>query len=934
MSSEMPKAYEPAEVEPRWYQYWMDHGVFRASTEAGDQRPTYVVSMPPPNVTGSLHMGHALFGTIQDVLIRHKRMQGYNALWQPGMDHAGIATQTVVERQLKRENLTRHDLGREAFIERVWKWKEESGGRILKQMQVLGCSADWDRLRFTMDPDLNRAVTEAFVRLYEEGLIYRDTRLVNWDVESRTVLSDLEVEQEEGVSGELYEFAYAVIDPEGEGANELVVATTRPETMLGDTAVAVHPDDPRYKHLHGKKLKHPFVDREVPIVLDDILVDMEFGTGAVKVTPAHDFNDFATGKRHSLEEVNIMNLDGTLNEQAGEFAGMERFAARKAVKRRLAELGFERGSRQHTMTLPRSQRSGTIVEPIISTQWFVKMEPLAKPALEAVKAGRTEIRPEEWVKTYNHWLENIQDWCISRQLWWGHQIPAWFCTKCDHVNVAREAPSACSKCQHPELRQDPDVLDTWFSSGLWPFSTLGWPEQTEALKRFYPSSDMETGYDILFFWVARMMMMGLHFMGDVPFRRVLLHGMVVDETGAKMSKVKGNTIDPLDLIHGADFKAVVAKASPGAPEAEALKKFQKAYPSTAKMGQGFEPYGGDALRMTLCSYSPQAKRIALSPKRFEGYRNFCNKVYNAVRYSLTHIEDASVTTEPPKVTLLINRWILSRLSKVVEESTRGIEDFRLDEGTQALYHFLWDELCDWYLEASKPVFSGGSDAEKEETRNTLAHVVEATLRALHPYMPFITEELWQRVPKPAASPKSIALCSYPDASVGIADGQAESDFEVLQGAISGARTIRTEYQVHPAAKVPLALRSADARIRELLAHEQLLVETLVKSDGAPEVQAPDAPRIAGSVVSVVGAVDVVVGLKGLVEASKEAERIERGLKKLDKDVVSLQKRLENPKFLENAPPEVVAEVREQLGSLEAQRGRLEEAKQLVAELEG
>ncbi|MEZ4374156.1 MAG: class I tRNA ligase family protein [Polyangiaceae bacterium] len=420
----------------------------------------------------------------------------------------------------------------------------------------------------------------------------------------------------------------------------------------------------------------------------------------------------------------------------------------------------------------------------------------------------------------------------------------------------------------------------------------------------------------------------------MPFRRVLLHGMVVDETGAKMSKVKGNTIDPLDLIHGADFKAVVAKASPGAPEAEALKKFQKAYPSTAKMGQGFEPYGGDALRMTLCSYSPQAKRIALSPKRFEGYRNFCNKVYNAVRYSLTHIEDASVTTEPPKVTLLINRWILSRLSKVVEESTRGIEDFRLDEGTQALYHFLWDELCDWYLEASKPVFSGGSDAEKEETRNTLAHVIEATLRALHPYMPFITEELWQRVPKPAASPKSIALCSYPDASVGVADDQAESDFEVLQGAISGARTIRTEYQVHPGAKVPLALRSADARIRELLAQEQLLVETLVKSDGAPEVQAPDAPRIAGSVVSVVGAVDVVVGLKGLVEASKEAERIERGLKKLEKDVVSLQKRLENPKFLENAPPEVVAEVREQLGSLEAQRGRLEEAKQLVAELEG
>ncbi len=932
MSSELPKAYDPTSVEPRWYRFWLEQGVFKASEREDDTRPTYVISMPPPNVTGSLHMGHALFGTLQDVLCRHKRMQGMNVLWQPGMDHAGIATQTVVERQLAQEGKSRHDLGREAFIERVWRWKEQSGGRILEQMQVLGCSADWDRLKFTMDPDLSVAVTEAFVRLHEEGLIYRDTRLVNWDVEARTVLSDLEVEQEEGVSGELYEFAYVVIDPPEGAPSELVVATTRPETMLGDTAVAVHPDDPRYQSLHGCRLKHPFVAREVPIVLDPVLVDMEFGTGAVKVTPAHDFNDFATGKRHQLQEINILNLDGTLNAEAGEFQGMERFAARKAVKRRLAELGLERGSRQHTMTLPRSQRSGSVVEPIISTQWFTRMEPLAKPALAAVREGRTTIYPEHWVKTYDHWLENIQDWCISRQLWWGHQIPAWYCDSCGAVNVARSAPEACKGCGGAALTQDADVLDTWFSSALWPFSTLGWPQETPALRRFYPSSDMETGYDILFFWVARMMMMGLHLMGDVPFRRVLLHGMVVDETGAKMSKVKGNTIDPLDLIQGAAFTDVVAKASPGAPHADALKKFQKAYPSTAKMGQGFEPYGADALRMTLCSYSPQAKRIALSPKRFEGYRNFCNKVYNAVRYALTYIDGVELSGAPPSATLLINRWILSRLSQVVEESTRGIEQLRLDDGAQALYHFFWDELCDWFLEASKPVFASGSEAEREETRLTLAHTIETTLRALHPYLPFITEELWQRVPRSPSAPLSIALASYPTAADGRLDAQAEQDFNQVKAAISAARTTRTEHQVHPGAEVPLWLKSSSASVRALLQAELSLIRTLVKTSGEPVVQGPEGERAAGGVVSVAGEVDVIVGLKGLVDPSKEAERIERNLKRLEKDLNSITGRLQNAKFLENAPPEVIAEVREQAASLSAQRERLEAARALVTEL--
>jgi valyl-tRNA synthetase len=931
--SELPKAYDPASVEPRWYAFWEEHGVFRASLEPNDSRETYVIPMPPPNVTGSLHMGHALY-TIQDVLIRHARMRGLNTLWQPGIDHAGISTQVVVERQLKREGKTRHDLGREAFIERVFRWKEQSGGRILEQMRVLGFSADWPRQKFTMDPDLSRAVREAFVRLYDEGLIYRATRLVNWDVESQTVLSDLEVDTEENVQGELYEFAYPVIGADAAaGANELVVATTRPETMLGDTAVAVHPDDPRYLHLHGKRLRHPFVAREIPIITDPVLVDMAFGTGAVKVTPAHDFNDFATGKRHGLEEVNILELDGKLNEKAGEFKGLDRFVARRAVKKRLAELGLERGSKPHVMTLPRSQRTNTIVEPLISTQWFVKMQPLAEPALEAVRSGRTRIVPEEWVKTWEHWLTNIQDWCISRQLWWGHQIPAFYCAACQHVNVTREDPTACERCGGTRLERDPDVLDTWFSSGLWPFSTLGWPEKTPALQRFYPASDMETGYDILFFWVARMMMMGLKLMGDVPFRRVLLHGMVVDETGDKMSKVRGNTLDPLDLIHGADFDKVVKKALPDAPLEEALAKFKKAYPSAAQMGQGFAAYGTDALRMTLVSYSPQAKRIALSPARIDGYRKFCNKLYNATRFALGYVDGEKLDGSVPQATTLANRFILARLGAAVLASTRGIQDFRLDEGSGALYHFFWDELCDWYVEMTKPVFASGGEDEKRETRAVLAHVLETSLRALHPYVPFVTEELWQKLPRPQGRPVSIALAPYPTALDAREDAAAERDMTLVTTAVGAARSVRSEHDVHPSAKIPLELRVADERAREVLRRESAAIEFLVKTDGAPVLGAPGGERPRGSVVSVAGDIEVLVGLRGLVDPAKEKERITRALKKVEKDLAVLDKRLANPHFIANAPPEVVLEVRSQKEQLERQRERLLEALALVSELE-
>jgi valyl-tRNA synthetase len=925
--SEIPKAYEPAAVERHWYEYWMKEGVFRASVEPTDERPVYVISMPPPNVTGSLHMGHALMGTLEDVLCRHKRMQGYNVLYQPGMDHAGIATQTVVERQLAREGLTRQQLGREAFEKRIWAWKEQSGGRILEQLRVLGVSAHWERLKFTMDSDMSRAVREAFVRLYDEGLIYRDTRLINWDWHSQTALSDLEVESEEA-TGELYEFAYQVVGSK----DELVVATTRPETMLGDTAIAVHPEDERYLHLHGKRVTHPFVDREIPIITDGVLVDKEFGTGAVKVTPAHDFNDFATGKRHKLEEINILTLDGRINELGGQFSGMTIKDARKAVKKALADRGLERGSKAHKLQLPKSQRSGVVVEPMISTQWFLNTKPLANKALAAVASGETVILPEEWRKTYDHWLNNIQDWCISRQLWWGHRIPAWYCSECSAISVGREAVTACQTCGGTQLNQDPDVLDTWFSSALWPFSTLGWPENTLELKRFYPSTDMETGYDILFFWVARMMMMGIHFMGQAPFKRVLLHGLVVDETGDKMSKVKGNTIDPLDLIHGATFQQVVDKALPGAPFDEAFTKFKKAYPSAAQFEAGFPEYGTDSLRFTLCSYSPQAKRIALSPKRIEGYRHFCNKVYNAVRFSMTYIEGSTPEAKVPATTALHNRWILSRLVHAVEASTRGIEDFRLDEGSGALYHFFWDELCDWFLELTKPIFAGSNAAEKDETRAVLAHVLEVSLRALHPYIPFVTEELWQRIPKPSAQPKSIGLARYPTANDGRLDTDAETSMAQLMGTITAARTIRSEYAVHPGAAIPVLLRTRNEQAQSLLREQLTAISTLVKTDGPPQFSAPDSPRPAGFVLSLCNDVEVLVGLKGLVEADKERARIARNLGRVDKDRLAIEKRMSNPSFADKAPPEVVAEAHAQLKSLSEQRARLIEAQQLADEL--
>jgi valyl-tRNA synthetase len=930
----LDQPYDPALVEPRWYAFWEKHGVFAATDAPSDTRPVYVVPMPPPNVTGSLHMGHAQRCTLEDTLVRWHRMRGFNTLWQPGTDHAGIATQLVVERGLAREGKSRLELGREAFVARVWQWRRETGDRILLQQRILGASPDWSRSKFTMDPDLSRAVTEAFVRLYEQGLMYRATRLINWCPECMTSLSDLEVESEEGANGELFEFAYEV-----EGGGEIVVATTRPETMLGDTAIAVHPDDPRYTALHGKRVKHPFVDRTFPIVTDAILVDPKFGTGAVKVTPAHDFNDFATGKRHQLEEISVLNLDGTMNANAGPFAGMDRKEARRAVKKALADRGLARGAKPHTLVLPRCQRSGGVVEPMISTQWFLKMQGMAEKALDAVHSGKTEIIPAEWVKTYDHFMQNIQDWCVSRQLWWGHQIPAWHHPD-GRIVVARERPAGLG----PEWTQDADVLDTWFSSALWPFSTQGWPDDTDALKKFYPASDLETGYDILFFWVARMMMMGLHFMGEVPFRRVLLSGLIVDETGDKMSKVKGNVIDPLDLVNGATFADMVAKTMPGAPESEALGKFKKAYPSAAAMGTGFPAFGADAVRFTLTTYPPSNKRIALAPRRIEGNKHFLNKIWNATRLALELLGPDYRWQDAAAPKGFVNRWIRSRFAAACSTAEEGLGAFRVDEAAHAAYRFFWNELCDWYLELAKPVLRRQADGtfvrpdEVAETQATLAYVLEGSLRLMHPLMPFITEELWQRVPRPASRKVSVAFGPFPtrDDEKGSRDADVEAWMETLQGVISAARTVRSEHDIDKKAEVPLHVRSASPEVVAFLRAHHEAIRLLVKTAGEPRFEAPGSERDRGTTVSVVagthGPIEVLVTLKGLVDPDDERTRIERELKKLEKDLAALEKKLASAGFVDRAPPEVVEEARKQRATMMEARGRLEESRKLVEEL--
>ncbi|MDY7232600.1 valine--tRNA ligase [Hyalangium rubrum] len=928
---ELSKAYEPTEVEDRWSDFWLERNYFRA--EATSEKPPFSIVLPPPNVTGSLHLGHALTATIEDTLIRWKRMSGYNTLWMPGTDHAGIATQMVVEKELKKtEKKSRHDLGRQEFLKRVWDWKNKYGARIGEQHRYLGASLDWSRERFTMDEKSSAAVREVFVRLYEEGLIYRAQKLINWCPSCHTALSDLEVEHDEAQKGSIWHIRYPV-----KGSDRtLTVATTRPETMLGDTAVAIHPEDPRYTGLAGGTVVLPLVDREIPIVADAELVNMEFGTGVVKVTPAHDFNDYQTGLRHNLPMISIFDENARTNKEAGLYAGLDRYEARKKVLEELSLQGYLDKEEPHTLSVGHCQRCNTVVEPRLSPQWFVKTEPLAKPAIEAVEQGRTKFVPESWTATYFQWMRNIHDWCVSRQLWWGHQIPAYYCTACsprlgDDTDlpidaptvrlggidfsradpiVARQQPTACPKCAGSSFTQDPDVLDTWFSSALWPFSTLGWPEKTPELKTFYPTSVMETGHDIIFFWVARMMMMGLHFMGDVPFRTVYLHAMVRDEKGEKMSKTKGNVIDPLDIIRG----ATVDKLSPS------LRN---------KFPQGMPAYGADALRFTLASLTQQGRDIKLSMERVAGYKAFCNKLWNASRFALMNMGDFQLDSRPIKERdlTLADRWILARLQRATVDTRLALEQYAFSDAASTLYQFLWSEFCDWYIELSKGALYGDDAKAKDNTRAVLVFVLERTLRLLHPFMPFITEEIWHKLPVPRTA-DAIMISPYPEPDSRLADFAAESEMAPIVAAIEGLRTIRGESNLPPSAKLVAHVQSPNPALRATLERWRAYLLPLA---GLSDVHVDPPGRKPPQAAAYVGPeLEIYVPLAGLIDVEAERERLSKEMAKAEQELAGVLRKLENPNFVAKAPPDVVEKDRARVEELKERKSKLQENIQRLA----
>ncbi len=876
MSKELAKGYEPHDVEKRWYEEWEQKGYFHAAATS-DKKP-YSIVIPPPNVTGALHMGHALNNTLQDILCRWKRMQGYNVLWMPGTDHAGIATQNVVERQLATDGKDRHDLGREAFIERVWKWKAESGGQIIGQLKRLGASCDWERERFTMDEGLSKAVRTVFVKLYEDGLIYRDNRLINWCPRCHTALSDIEVEHEDK-KGHLWHIRYPVA---GEPGKYVVVATTRPETMLGDTAVAVHPEDERYKDLIGKKVILPLIGREIPVVADDY-VELEFGTGVVKITPAHDFNDFEVGLRHGLDKINVLDESGIINAAGHQYEGLDRFAARTRIVAELEEAGLLEKIDDHAMSVGGCYRCKTVVEPYLSLQWYVKVAPLAERALDAVKTGKTRILPKQWENTYYDWMENIRDWCISRQIWWGHRIPAWFCDHCDGITVATETPGKCSKCGSDKLRQETDVLDTWFSSALWPFSTMGWPEQTEELKTFYPTACLVTGFDILFFWVARMMMMGLHFMDEVPFTDVYIHALVRDAQGQKMSKSKGNVIDPLTVIN---------------------------------------QYGTDAFRFTLAAFAAQGRDIKLAEERIAGYRNFCNKVWNAARFTLMNLEGF----DPDNVSFEKlefsqgDKWILHRLNETTRILDETLTEYRYNESAMALYQFTWSEFCDWYLELSKQDLYNGTPERKQTAQYVLWYTLENLLRLLHPFMPFITEEIWQALPGTRATP-TIMQADYPVFCEQSSFPEAATDMERVMAIISGIRNIRGEMEVPPSKQIAVILSCGSEESRRLMKHNEGAIISLTRISDLAIGHDLEKPEDAS--IQVAGDVQIFVPLKGLVDVEAEEQRLLKEIGKIDKEIEMFSKKLGSPAFVDRAPAEVVEKERLKLADVTGKKQVLE-----------
>ncbi|WP_119678363.1 valine--tRNA ligase [Indioceanicola profundi] len=889
----LDKTYSPAEVEPKHYDRWEKAEAFAAHVDS-NQAP-YTIMMPPPNVTGSLHMGHALTFTLQDALIRFNRMRGKDTLWQPGTDHAGIATQMVVERNLGKEGVSRHDLGREKFLEKVWEWKAESGGTITRQLRRLGASPDWSRERFTMDEGLNKAVRKVFVELFRQGLIYRDKRLVNWDPKLHTAISDLEVEQKE-VKGNLWHFRYPV---EGEEGRFVTVATTRPETMLGDTAVAVHPEDDRYKDLIGRHVVLPLVGRRIPVVADDY-ADPETGTGAVKITPAHDFNDFEVGKRHNLPLINLLDRDARILQAfeifngdaayAGEvpeaYRGLSREAARKQIVEDMEAAGLLEKIDPHPHTVPHGDRSGVVIEPWLTDQWYCDAVTLAKPAIEAVETGKTVFVPRQWENTYFEWMRNIQPWCISRQLWWGHQIPAWYGPdgKFFVAETAEEAQAEADAHygRAVELTRDPDVLDTWFSSALWPFSTLGWPEKTPELDRYYPGDVLVTGFDIIFFWVARMMMMGIHFMGDVPFRTVYIHALVRDEKGQKMSKSKGNVIDPLNLI---------------------------------------DQYGCDALRFTLSAMAAQGRDIKLAVNRVEGYRNFATKLWNAARYAEMNQVAMVAGFDPAKVNLTVNRWIVGSLQQTSAKVTEAMEAYKFNEAAGALYQFAWNSFCDWYLEFTKPILTGEDEAAKAETRATTAWVLDRILHLLHPLMPFITEELNEKL---SGRTQMLITDAWPEPDSSLIDPAASAEMEWVVSLISTIRTVRSEMNVPPSAQIPLVLKDAGQTASTLAERHRELITRLARLSDI-EVTQVEPPK--GSAQAVVEDATVVLPLAEFIDIEAEKARLNKEIGKLDGEISRIDAKLGNPKFVANAPEEIIEEQRERREGFEAARAKLTDALQ-------
>jgi len=921
----MDKTYQPQDIETNWYKFWEESGFF--APQGGDN--SYCIMIPPPNVTGSLHMGHGFQEAIMDALIRYHRMKGDNTLWQVGTDHAGIATQMVVERLLDAEGLSRHDLGREKFIERIWEWKHESGGRITQQLRRLGASCDWSRERFTMDEGFYKAVQEVFIKLYDDGLIYRGKRLVNWDPKLHTAVSDLEVISEEE-NGFLWHFNYPLSD----GSGHLTVATTRPETMLGDTAVAVHPEDERYLHLIGKTIRLPLCDRDIPIIGDDY-VDREFGTGCVKITPAHDFNDYEMGQRHNLEMINILTIDANLNDTVpAAYRGMERFAARKQIVADLDALGLLEKIDDHKLKVPRGDRTGVVIEPFLTDQWYVTTKPLAEEAIRAVEDGDIQFVPKQYENMYFSWMRDIQDWCISRQLWWGHRIPAWY-DDSGNVYVGRSEQDVRNKHNlgaDVNLRQDEDVLDTWFSSGLWTFGTLGWPEDTDFLKTFHPSSVLVTGFDIIFFWVARMIMMTTHLRKEIPFHTVYVHGLVRDSHGQKMSKSKGNVLDPIDLIDGIDLETLVAKRTSGMMVPHLREKIEKQ--TRKEFPDGIAAYGTDALRYTYYSLASTGRDINFDVGRIEGFRNFCNKIWNAARYVLLNTEEHDCGQKGGDVELsLADRWIISRLQRTEQAVAQAIGNYRFDLASQSIYDFIWNEYCDWYLELSKPVlWNENSSAEQlRGTRQTLVRVLETTLRMAHPLMPYITEEIWQRVaPLAGVEGSTIMLQAYPEADENLFDANAEADIEWLKGVILGIRNIRGEMNIPPSRGLNVLLNNGSQDDHRRLDENRVFLSKLAKLDSVDMVAA--GTELPMSATQLVGAMEVLVPMADLIDKDAELTRLGKEIDKLGKEIQRLAGKLNNANFVDKAPADVVAKEREKLAGQQSALEKLEQQAEKIKAL--